>query len=88
MWSHLLRAACTCDSENRRVENESKDKIVDLFTLCMRQNAAEADCPCKCKGEARGRKEADSYGDLIPLDISWLGECGGTPCFIELAWII
>lgn len=38
--------------------------------------------------EARGRKEADSYGDLIPLDISWLGECGGTPCFMELAWII
>lgn len=43
---------------------------------------------CYACVSAGGRKEADSYGDLIPLDISWLGECGGTPCFMELAWII
>lgn len=34
------------------------------------------------------RKEGDSFCDLIPLDISWLGECDATPCFMELAWII
>lgn len=30
-------------------------------------------------GEHEKEREVDSYGDLIPLDISWLVECGGTP---------
>lgn len=56
-------------------------KQINYAHLCVSSYACVS-------AEGSMRKEADSYGDLIPLDISWLGEWGGTPCFMELAWII
>lgn len=60
-------------------------KQINCAWLCVLALACV--CVCRKKHEEEWR-EADSFGDLIPLDISWLGECGGTPCFMELAWII
>ena len=101
MWSHLLHAHCTSDTITQTHTNISNNHegvfflfgFVDFFYILqtrkwhLNRNKRVLGL-VHVQEEAWGIKEADSYSDLIPFDISWLGECGGTPYFMGLAWII
>lgn len=102
MWSHLLHACIHPILLHEQKEDKLRtDRFSLSFLFCFTygdcqfnlnklavQGCVLVRVHVWAQEEAWGRTQADSYGDLIPLDISWLGECGGTPCFMELAWII
>lgn len=79
MWSHLLQVLhiwyCPANGDRRGKKNWVCCCWISLQFACSKWqlNWSKWSVHANVWVQGKGRKKADSYGDLIPHDISWLG---------------